>query len=203
MQGREFRSAVLIALLLVGGSLYAAMGEPSPTAPQRWPRNEDLFNIERWVSGPETVEVVNGSTYVSRALHGPDGTQATLTLVTNQNVKVFAAGAEVPFLGSGYDVGPASSDLMLSAPGRQELVAQRGSERWLVIYTYGERRGLLGNGPVGWGLALFDGLLGSSNDYYKLYLTVPLTSYEAAATARQSAALADTLFPRIANWYSA
>ena len=50
------------------------------------------------------------------------------------------------------------------------MVARHGTEQWLVMYAYGERRGLLGNGPRAWTWAIMDGLLGRPNDYYKLYL---------------------------------
>jgi hypothetical protein len=86
-------------------------------------------------------------------------------------------------------------------PGVNALVAQRGAERWLALYGYGERRGLLGNGPLPWTFALFDGIVGRPNDYYKLYLTSRIDRVD-PTQASDVARLAGALFPRIADWYA-
>jgi hypothetical protein len=191
MQGFGFRSVVLIAVLLIGASLVAVTGGPRPAGNPRWPTADALFAVGGWTAGPESVSYANGATFVSRTFVRPDAAPSTLTMVTNTSPKLFVSGVEVPFLGTGYDVSPVD--------GRQALIASRGSERWLVEYGYGERRGLVGSGFMGWGLALFDGVFGRSNDYYKLYLTTALSDND---SAQQSVELADTLFPRIANWYA-
>ena len=69
------------------------------------------------------------------------------------------------------------------------------------MYAYGERRGLLGNGPWPWTLAVFDGLAGHPNDYYKLYLVARADDTD-PVFGRQVAQLARTLFPRVAEFYA-
>jgi hypothetical protein len=71
-----------------------------------------------------------------------------------------------------------------------------------VIYAYGERRGLLGNGPVPWTLALVDGIVDTPNDYYKLYLVARTDQVDKTAS-QDVAILARTLFQRVAAWYAA
>ncbi len=109
----------------------------------------------------------------------------------------------MPFLGSGYTVAPPPADVAaLEGGGVNALVAQQGTEQWLVMYAYGERRGLLGNGPLPWTLAILDSLVGRSNDYYKLYL-VARTDRGHAGEETDVAQLARTLFPRLGAWYAA
>ena len=69
-------------------------------------------------------------------------------------------------LAEGYTVSPAPPNLVPPAPGRGALLAYRAQERWLVLYAYGERRGLLGNGAAAWGRTLLDALVGHPNDYF-------------------------------------
>jgi hypothetical protein len=192
------RSVVLIGVLLIAAAVSTAIGGPTPTTSPRWPTSDALYRVGTWSTGPETLEFANGATFVTRAFFRPDAAPTTLTVVTNTSPKLFLAGADVPFLGSGYEVSS------LPAPGHyQALIASRGSsERWLVVYAYGERRGLLGNGPVAWCASVFDSVLARPNDYYKLYLTSALNNDD-AAVAQQASELADALFPRIAGWYAA
>ena len=77
-----------------------------------------------------------------------------------------------------------------------------GTERWLVMYSFGERRGLLGNGPLAWTLAVLDGIVGQPNDYYKLYLSARMNQND-QQVGLDVADLARTLFPRVATWYAA
>ena len=131
------------------------------------------------------------------------GAAGTLTLVASHAPKLYAAGAEVPFLGNGLAVEPASSDLVgPDEAGIGSLIARRGTERWLVLFAYGERRGLLGNGSLAWATAVVDGVLGQPNDYYKLYLMVRSDNLDESAQ-REVVDLARGLFPRIAAWYAA
>lgn len=60
---------------------------------------------------------------------------------------------------------------------------------------------LLGNGPTAWSLAVFDGMLGRPNDYYKLYLFARMDASQPEMD-RSVADLAMDLFPRIAAYYS-
>jgi hypothetical protein len=201
MQAANVRYLVLILVLLGGAGLYTVLSnQPRDTAP-RWPGTDSVFAISPWSS--RTVDVAQGGTtdLVTRAFRSSTGTTATFTLVANKGPKVYGPGAEVPVLGSGYLAEAASADLVgAPTPGVGGLIATRGSEQWLVMYAYGERRGLLGNGPAAWSLALFDGLLGRPNDYYKMYL---IGRADDANAAREIAELADTLFPRVAEWYAA
>ena len=71
----------------------------------------------------------------------------------------------------------------------------------MLLYTFGERRGLLGNGWLGWAMYGLDTLVGRSNDYYLLRIIAPLTGRDAARDAQQAVQLADTVFPRVAAWY--
>jgi len=191
------RSFVLIGVLLFAATVSTVIGGPRPAEDPRWPTADALYAVPDWGVGPETLESANGATFVTRAYFRADAPPTTLTVVTNTSPKLFLAGADVPFLGSGYEVSS------FQAPGRyQALIASRGEERWLVVYAYGERRGLLGNGPVAWGASVFDSVMALANDYYKLYLTSALTGNDDAAVAQQASQLADTLFPRISGWYA-
>jgi hypothetical protein len=183
----------------VGGALYAAIPEPVASQP-RWPESASDFAVEQWTVGSENVEQTNGSTYVTRALQGPRGASASLVIVTSRSAKLFGPGADVPFQGNGYDIGPTAPDLLTTDSGVNGFTASQGNERWLVLYAFGERRGLLGNGILGWSAAVFDGVLGKENDYYKIYLLTPLGGQD-SSVAQESAQLARTLFKRIACWY--
>jgi hypothetical protein len=200
MPGRELRYAVLIGVLLMGVGITPMLGMKPQAADVQWPSDDSVYTVVGWATSSEQVERMNGYTYISRAFTG-HGTMSALTIVANQNAKVFGAGAEVPFLGKGYDVSAAPSELLPPAPGREGLVATRGDERWFVVYGYGEHRGLLGNGPLGWSMAVLDGVLGRSNDYYKMFLIAPMTGTN-DPHSRDSVQLADALFPRIVDWYA-
>jgi hypothetical protein len=202
MSGHDLRHLSLIGVLGLGIVMSVMLGGDRPAYIVRWPDSEAVFAVPGWSTSPENVERTNGYTYVSRSLTGPQGATATLTIVANQNVKVFGAGAEVAFLGDGYTVTPAPPDLMPRQDGLDGLVAERGDVRWLVLYAYGERRGLTGNGVIGWSQALFDSVLGRSNDSYKLFLVTPAAG-PGSLTGRTAVELADTLFPRIVGWYAA
>jgi hypothetical protein len=78
---------------------------------------------------------------------------------------------------------------------------RRGDKGWLQVYAYGERRGLEGNGVVGWALAVFDTVLGRPNDYYLMRVLVPTTTDTSDAIKRAGEA-ADVLFPRVTDWYA-
>jgi hypothetical protein len=207
MQTPNFRYVVLIGVLLAGVGLYIAFGEPLGAGTARWPVADDLYAVQPWSVGREAVEENTNhaglvTRLVTRTYQHAEGGTATLTILSNQAPKLYGSGAEVPFLGSGYTVEPASGDL---EPGKGDgvgaIVAQQGKQQWLVMYAYGERRGLLGNGLIPWSLAVFDGVLGRPNDYYKLYLTARTDQID-PRVGHDVAALAHTLFPRIAAWYA-
>lgn len=202
MQAAGLRYIFLIGALLAGAGLYAAIGGAPGAGTPRWPTDDGVYSADAWTVGPQQVERINTADVVTRTLRGPGGSSAMLTLVTNQAPKLYAAGAEVPFLGSGYSTEPAPSSVGPESDGVASLVARRGTEQWLVMYVYGERRGLLGNGPTAWALAVLDGLTARPNDYYKLFLIVRADQLD-DRSARDVAQLAHTVFPRIAAWYAA
>lgn len=202
MQSREPRYAILIGVLLAATGLYATISEFHGLGVSRWPTADAVFAVDGWSTDPERVELMNGAAYITRTLRGADGTVATLWLVTNQSSKVLSPGAEVPFQGDGYEVAPAPSGVTFHTPDVQGILASRGGQRLLVLYAYGERRGLLGNGPRAWTMALTDGLLGQTNDYYRLYLITPMITQE-MPESNATTVLAETLFQRVASWYAA
>jgi hypothetical protein len=201
MQIRDVRYVVLIGLFLLGGGLFALIAEPQGKDVSRWPSTDATFTVaDQWSPDAEHMEQINGATYVTRALTGPDQSSATLTIVTNQSAKLFGPGADVPFQGSGYSLSPVPTELLPLTPGIQGMVASRGAEQWLVYYAYGERRGLIGNGPLGWGMAVLDGVLGRPNDYYRLFVVGRVAALDAASSGPMLN-LASTVLPRIAAWY--
>jgi hypothetical protein len=199
------RYLFLTLILLSAAGLYVAMGEPNSSGQARLPDMADaLFTVEGWTAGPSKVESASTNTStLTRGFVSPSGVPATLTVFANQAPKLYAAGGEVPFLGNGFEVSTPPADLVPPAgDGVHALVARRDTETWLVMYAYGERRGLLGNGPLPWTLALMDGIVGAPNDYYKLYLMVRADRLD-AKLGHDVADLAGRLFPRIQAWYAA
>lgn len=182
--------------------MYFALGDPVSAGAPRVPRDDGVYAVESWAMGPLTSgDGSNNTAQASRLYRRSTGLAATLTIFSNQAPKLYGAGAEVPFLGNGYAVEPLVSGADVGTSSIQGLIARQGDERWLVLFAYGERRGLLGNGLVPWTLAFIDGLVGSSNDYYKLYLASRIDQPDANAT-RDVVDLANTLFPRIAASYA-
>jgi hypothetical protein len=205
MQAANARYLVLTLVLAVGAALYSVVREASggDTA-LRWPEHDATYAAAAWSAGPlNAVPTGNETMLVTRAFRNLAGVSANLSLLTRVTPKLYAAGAEVPLLGNGYTVEPAPADLVPTGQdGIGALVARHGTEQWVVLYAYGERRGLLGNGPRAWTLAVVDGLLGRPNDYYKLYLMARADQGH-GQVARDVAQLAHDLFPRIAAWYAA
>jgi hypothetical protein len=200
MQATYARYLVLIAICLLGSAVYFAVGEPVSAGAPRWPRDESVYAASTWQMGPLNAgEGTNNTAQATRVYRSPGGKLATLTIFSNQAPKLYGAGAEVPFLGNGYVVEPLPT--VAADSGIHGLVARRGDEQWLVVYAYGERRGMIGNGPIAWTLALADGVLGRSNDYYKLYLAARVDDLDSSA-ARDVQALAASVFPRIASYYA-
>jgi hypothetical protein len=199
MQAPGFRYVLLIAVLLVGAALYTGLGEPRGVGLPRWPAADPIFVIDGWSVGSE--QILDGG-FRARSFKSRVGHTATLSVFSNQAPKLYGAGAEVPFLGNGYSVDTATGiPHKAIGEGVHAVIARRGTEQWLVMYSYGERRGLLGNGPQAWTFALFDGILGRANDYYKLFLSTR-TDGQDADVERDVSELASTLFPRIASFYA-
>jgi hypothetical protein len=204
MQTANARYAVVAALLLAGALVYGAAAETHGASGARWPSDDGVYMSAPWSMGPLAIEQsANNTAIVTREYRDTNDDQATLAIVTSQAPKVYGPGAEVPFLGSGFTIEPAP--LLVPLAGQAQigaLTAVRGQEQWLVIYAYGERCGLLGNGPRAWMQAALDGLRGSPNTYYKLYLLTRLDRSD-PATNNAAAQLAATVFPDVAAWYAA
>jgi hypothetical protein len=202
MQGTQYRCLILIAVLATSWGLLSTV-DKSEAASARWPAEDAPFAVDGWVLGRESVESPwHGVHFVTRHYVHPEGITARLTLKTHPEAKqLYRTGAEVAFLGGGYTVEPAPSGVVPPAAGREALLVRREDQLWLLLHTYGERRGLLGNGALAWSLAVLDGVLGRPNDYYQLSLVVPLSGPDSPAV-QQATALADTLFPRLAGWYA-
>jgi hypothetical protein len=183
--------------------MVVTAGPQSSDSP-RWPRSDSLYALDNWTAGPEQLgSAINNTQQITRSFRAASGQLATLTIFTqHQAPKLYGAGAEVPFLGNGYTIVNTPEPLADLRRGELgSLVAERGSERWLVFYAYGEHRGLLGNGVLPWGLALLDQLAGAPNDYYKLYLATR-SDGSSPILDRQTGELAQTLFQRISGWYA-
>jgi hypothetical protein len=166
----------------------------------RWPTQPDMFAVDGWAAGPETVEALNGNHYISRSYRSQSA-RASLSITTAPEAKsVYRAGAAVPWLGNGYTAEQASTSLVPPSNARQALIVRREGELGLLVFAYGERRGLVGSGLPGWALVIVDAVLGRQNDYYLLRLYAPLSQLDASAT-QPVAELADTLFPRLAGFY--
>jgi hypothetical protein len=203
MQNTVVRYVVLLSLLTAVLAVTLLSDTPDASASPRWPDDPAVLQIAAWSAGPLSSETANGAVYVSRDYHSlTSELTATLTISTSPAAKrVYRAGPEVPFLGSGYSVEPAPVSLVPAAADRGALVARRGEERFLAIHTYGERRGRFDNGAIAWGLNVLDTVVGRPNDYYLARVVVRLDGDNDAERASQATALADDLFPRIATWY--
>jgi len=144
-----------------------------------------------------------GTVFVNRRYMSADGrVGAVLGLVTSPDAKrVYRAGADVPFAGSGYSISTPTESLGLGSSERSVFLASHAGGSVLVFATHGERRGLIGNGLAGWTYAVLDGLLGRTNDYFEATLVVALDNEGDTAARRAGAVLADRVFAQIAEWY--
>jgi hypothetical protein len=202
MQGSTARFLILGVVLSLGTLGFSAAATPTMPAPARWPSDERLFAVDGWSSGPAVVERFNGTQFVTRHYARSDSV-VRLVVSTNTTAKgIYRAGPEVPFLGSGYSVAPLPRDLVSSKSVPGALAVQKADQAYLLLSAYGERRGLLGNGPIAWGLVALDAVLGRPNDYYLMSVLAPLDSANTSGTA-EVIQLADALFPRVAAWYAA
>jgi hypothetical protein len=191
---------LILGALLALGAVGARLGDAPPAA-ARWPTADSVFAARGWTDGPSTVQTQNDVVFVSRryATLGGDVSAVLSVAVSSQAKKVYRAGPEIPFEGSGYLISSAPADL-LARGSWSAIVARRGSEAILLITAQGERRGLLGTGALAWTAATFDGVIGIPNDYFQATLVVPLTGRDDAIAARRALALADQLFDQIARW---
>lgn len=181
------RPLVLSVLFLLAAGLDLVLVRPKTEPAPRWPTDDVVFAVPGWSVGPQDIQEANGVRYVTRQYERQvDDLTLSLVLSTSPEAKrIYRAGPEVPFLGNGYSVEPTAGGGFL---------AQRGAEAWLQVDAYGERRGLLGNGPLAWGLAVADTVIGEPNDYYLARVIGP-------AGTDQAPVLAEAVFPRLAGWY--
>jgi hypothetical protein len=201
MQNTQHRCLTLIVVLTAGWGLLLGTQKPEASA-TRWPTEEAVFQVSNWQVSPPTVEHPYFDVHVlTRHYSSSNGLKASFVVKTDHEAKnIYRAGVELGYQGGGYSVEPAPKELVPTAPASGALVVSGQDRRWLVLYSYGERRGLLGNGPLAWTLATADGLVGQPGDYYQLTLLTRLDGLD-TSSARQITELADTLFPRVANWY--
>jgi hypothetical protein len=205
MQSLQPRLALLIGLFAATFWLLRIIQPAAQVdAEPRWPTDEAVFGVPGWQVGPASLEAANGDEYVTHTYEAADGLEVIFVITTSPAAKrVYRAGPEVPFLGSGFSISAPPTDLLTPVSGRGALLARRGEESWLELDSYGERRGLLGNGILPWALAIGDTLLGRPNDYYLTRVMVPLDPVDPSAVERAGRAqnLANVLFPRLAAWY--
>jgi hypothetical protein len=194
----QMRYLVLTALFAIGAVLHLGIDAPAMESQPRWPQSESVFAVDGWMVSPPSVDDSRpGIAYVTRVYQrAADGAQVSLVISTSPiNKAIYRAGADVPFLGNGFEVMPAP--LVVQSPARQAILATRAGETWLQVSAYGERRGLLGNGAQAWTWTIVDSILGRPNDYYLVRLAANDLSLSS-----EVASLADQLFPRIATWFS-
>jgi hypothetical protein len=203
MQNAGFPCLILVGLLAVANLLQVTISGARVQHEPRWPTAATLYAVDSWSVQPPTVQYINNAQYVSRNYSRPDASTATLILVTSPEAKnIYRAGGDLPFLGQGYTVEAASTQVVPAQPGRDALIVRSGNDSGLVLYAYGERRGLLGNGVLGWSMVAFDAGLGHRNDYFRVFLLAPLRGVNPADVSAL-VTLADTLFLRLASWYGA
>jgi hypothetical protein len=193
------RALLLVVVFGLAAVLLSVIHDPIEAAP-RWPTDNAVYSVDGWLVSAESVDDSRPGLTLATRVFVPrsGGDRATLVITSSPNAKaVFRAGAAVPFLGNGFTVEPAP---VAAVGAREAFIARRGSEAWLQISVYGERRGQFGSGVVGWTLSTVDSLLGRENDYYLARLVVP---FQGEASARDAVVLAEALFPRLAAYYAA
>lgn len=194
------RYTILTGIMLISILVLTLTGQPSEPQPAHWPEDDQFYRLDGWSVGPEQLEEANGTAYVTRSYERAGEPVALLVLSTSPEAKrIYRAGAEVPFLGSGFSVDQARR--LSEMPEYHSILLTQAGVSTLMLYRYGERRGLLGNGVAGWAMALEDALLAHPNDYYLVRIIMPLPWPDAPA-AEDARFLAETLFPRIAAWYA-
>lgn len=196
-----FRALILGALLALG-AVGARVGDSRAPAAAREPVGDSVFAAPGWTVGPSTVQTQSEVIFVSRRYTATSGdASAVLSVaVSSQAKKVYRAGSEIPFEGSGYAIAPAPPGLFTHGRSWSTLVARRGNDAVLLVTAQGERRGLLGNGALAWIAATFDGVVGNPNDYFQATFAVPLNGHDNALVAQEVHDLADRVFEQIARW---
>ncbi|GAC1315206.1 MAG: hypothetical protein NVSMB2_06210 [Chloroflexota bacterium] len=163
--------------------------------------------LDNWRTGPIDLQTGDGQKYTGALLRrvyvDRSGHQLTLDIWSNpqpQAKMLFRKGPDRDFLGAGYLTETIGQDMAPARPEGGTLIARRGSDAWLLVYGYGEKRGLLGNGVRAWMFAEWDALLDSPNDYFLARVMAPFHGDQETIDRVTSAA--DQLFPRLASWYA-
>lgn len=204
----DFRhSLIAFGVVLVGIGLSVAAVQRAPREP-RWPASDELFVLPGWSVSPAEVQLGDGDRSTGalfrRVYSNAVGQRAVLDVWSNpepQAKMLFRKGPDRDYLGAGYLSEPIGADRVPAIAGGGALIARRGSEAWLLLYTYGEKRGLLGNGPRAWLFAEWDAMLDQPNDYFMARLGMPFAG-EVLPPTEAVVGAAQTLFGRLANWYS-
>ena len=194
------RYLILSAVFGIAAIVVVNVKAPAVDPVPRLSEDPSLFVVDGWDVSPAAVDGRPGVGFLTRDYRNAStASRAQLSITSSPNVKsVYRAGADVPFLGSGYTVEPAPVDLVPSVKDRDAQIARRGNEAWLQLATFGERRGLVGNGIKGWSMAIFDLTLGRPNDYYLIRVLMPADNRQSVAAGVE---LANTLFPRLVAYY--
>ncbi len=197
------RVLILAALVASGAGGMFALPAPDVSADVRRPPSA-VFAAAGWSVGEPLLSTANSigmATLRYASTSGDAG--AVIAVATSPDAKrIYRAGPEIPFAGSGYQVTSAPRELVASTADRVALIAARGQERLLLIATYGERRGRLGNGPLAWAAAALDGVLANANDYYLVTVVVALSGSDDQRTAAKAEQLAGSVFAEVARWYA-
>lgn len=200
------RALILLACLLVAGVASLAVTARA-ARPAHWPTDATVFALDDWRLGPLDVQTGDGDKYTGallRRVYWDDaGRHLTLDVWSNpvpQAKMLFRKGPDRDFLGAGYLTEPVGPELAPARPDGGALIARRGPDAWFLVYSYGEKRGLLGNGVRAWIFAEWDALLDAPNDYFMARVMAPYRGDK--ATVRSVLTAADTLFPRLAAWYA-
>jgi len=200
--GVAVRGLVLAVVFALSAGVLVAIDRQPDVQEARWPSESALFAVDGWTAGPANVDLQNSTHYVIRNYASAAG-RAQMSITTSTEAKrVYRAGATIPFEGNGFSVEQVPPSLVSLSPGRAAVLVRRENELGLLLYTYGERRGRVGNGIPGWALVALDSVVGTPNEYYLLRVYAPLSELDPAA-AGAVATLADTLFSRVADWYGA
>lgn len=175
------------------------------TGPTHWPIGEEIFAVQGWQLGPAVMPSETGGAEtqrLSRSYQRPDGARASLSLLASPEPAPVYKSSPIPLsLQNGFRVEPAPLDLVPPSPGRAAAVLRGVNSEWVLLYTYGDRSGLVGNGARAWGLAALDMVRLRPNEHFMATVVTPLGQSDPAAM-EQTLQLADVLFQRLAAWYA-
>jgi hypothetical protein len=199
---------ILIALLIVVTGALLMRLQARDLKPARWPTEDAVFSVPGWtvsiasVDDLETAEETRAIVerqYTYR-LTGQAADFVIWTEPQPQAKTLFRKGADRDLLGAGYTIEPAPDGLVPPIEGGGALVARQGDHAWLALYTFGERRGRLGDGFLAWSMAETDALLDAPNDYFLARLLVPFDENQTAMVG-PALELSRRVFENVAIWY--